>query len=383
MKVPATSLSPLPGVEAGAAGTSADGFAAMLAAVLAVPSDPAALPVIESPVSTGRPETGENEGESTESDTPAPEPSVASPGPASAEAVPVAVPAESGGTAPTPPAAAFKAGDALPEVHAAPTAASAPPSPDIKLPVQPAAVPIEAASTAETRPNPEPILGRGGPVAIEPAAPQQAAAPVPGGASDHGEDGAEPMPLTQRADPAGTEATAPEPWSTPRESATTQPIATVAPAAAPAALDTAVSARPAPPPAPPAMEQLHPVITRLATSGGDGVHRLTVRLHPEELGPVQITVVVRDGAVQVSLTALDDAQAVLQSGTPELRRMLEEAGLPGVDVDVQGGFGGGDREQRTESPVSGGPGGGMDPAADVSDPRSRRSTEPGVVDLRL
>ncbi|MER7002612.1 flagellar hook-length control protein FliK [Dactylosporangium sp. NPDC000555] len=62
--------------------------------------------------------------------------------------------------------------------------------------------------------------------------------------------------------------------------------------------------------------------------GADGVHRMTLRLRPEDLGPVSIVAEVRDGAIAVRLRADHEAgQAALRAALPELRQDLTDAGF--------------------------------------------------------
>lgn len=125
--------------------------------------------------------------------------------------------------------------------------------------------------------------------------------------------------------------TGPEVAAQPAGQAPTTPVA-VASAAAQAALPAvpvATSSAAAPPAAPvahaPVMAQVVPEVTRLV-SRGNGVHRLTMRLQPEALGEVRVTLTVRDGGVQVHLSGGEDAARALAEGAPELRRVLELAG---------------------------------------------------------
>ncbi|GAA3273236.1 hypothetical protein GCM10020218_017760 [Dactylosporangium vinaceum] len=62
--------------------------------------------------------------------------------------------------------------------------------------------------------------------------------------------------------------------------------------------------------------------------GTDGVHRMTLRLEPDELGPVSIVAEVRDGSISVQLRADHEAgQAALQAALPELQQDLSSAGF--------------------------------------------------------
>ena len=70
--------------------------------------------------------------------------------------------------------------------------------------------------------------------------------------------------------------------------------------------------------------------------GPDGVHRLTVRLHPDELGEVGVTVTLRGGRVDLALVSgSDSSREVLRSALPDLRRELEAGGLVAGSLDVR------------------------------------------------
>ncbi|WP_162261008.1 flagellar hook-length control protein FliK, partial [Nocardioides sp. Root79] len=82
------------------------------------------------------------------------------------------------------------------------------------------------------------------------------------------------------------------------------------------------------------VQQVFPEVTRLASTAGNGTHRITLTLQPEQLGEVRVTLVVRDGSVHVRLAGgagVDgvDGAAVhraLAGGAPELQRLLERTG---------------------------------------------------------
>ena len=81
--------------------------------------------------------------------------------------------------------------------------------------------------------------------------------------------------------------------------------------------------------------QVFPEVTRLSTAG-NGTHRITLTLNPEHLGEVKVSMVVRDGAVRVSFSAGDGkVQQALSGGTPELHRLLEQAGATETRIVVQ------------------------------------------------
>jgi len=66
-------------------------------------------------------------------------------------------------------------------------------------------------------------------------------------------------------------------------------------------------------------------VLRLVTRG-DGTHRMTLQLHPADLGQVRVTVTVKNGAVDVSLAAAPAAQDALRDGTARLRSLLASSG---------------------------------------------------------
>lgn len=114
------------------------------------------------------------------------------------------------------------------------------------------------------------------------------------------------------------------------------PVAQEAPAAAPATAVTAgvgqpvatVATTPAGSGAPGVQQvtgQVFPEVTSLV-SRGDGAHRITLTLNPEALGEVRVVMTVRDGAVHVRLAAGHEARQALIEGSPELTRLLEQAG---------------------------------------------------------
>ena len=79
--------------------------------------------------------------------------------------------------------------------------------------------------------------------------------------------------------------------------------------------------------------QVFPEVARLVTRG-DGTHRITFRLTPDNLGEVRIVLTVRDGAVQVAMTASAAAQEALRSGSQELHRLLESVGASSSQIRV-------------------------------------------------
>ncbi|MCR1786364.1 flagellar hook-length control protein FliK [Nocardioides carbamazepini] len=93
------------------------------------------------------------------------------------------------------------------------------------------------------------------------------------------------------------------------------------------------------------VQQVFPEVTRLVTStptDRPGTHRITLTLQPEHLGEVRVTLVVKDGTVQVRLAGnAGDAAGnaavhrALSSGAPELQRLLERSGATEARILVR------------------------------------------------
>jgi flagellar hook-length control protein FliK len=70
----------------------------------------------------------------------------------------------------------------------------------------------------------------------------------------------------------------------------------------------------------------------------DGVHRLTVHLHPADLGPVQVVAEVRDGDISLQLSGSTDAgTAALRDALDDLRRELTTSGFGNCSLDLRQG----------------------------------------------
>lgn len=80
---------------------------------------------------------------------------------------------------------------------------------------------------------------------------------------------------------------------------------------------------------------------RVSLLAKDGVQKATLRLHPAEMGPVQVQIVIEGGRAMVSFSAAQGATCeLLQSSMSELASAMGEAGLD---------FGGGDVSQQAQS----------------------------------
>jgi flagellar hook-length control protein FliK len=171
--------------------------------------------------------------------------------------------------------------------------------------------------------------------------------------------------------------------SAPATSATTQPAAPQQPAA---------------PPQPPARQIAAHILP--LRQGADGVHRMTIHLHPAELGAVSVTAEIRGGAVMLQIYgAADAAHDALRSALPQLREALERDGFTSCSLDLRrdapgdqrqaSGSGGdpdsrsrsGEDESRDGAPRGAGRAGaadGLDGASAPGGPRTDR-----LLDLRL
>lgn len=144
---------------------------------------------------------------------------------------------------------------------------------------------------------------------------------------------------------AGKAATTKEPVSVPAEVASssapvsTLPATAIQPAGPQPAAPTAVTAPVTAPvantgPLDRVSAQVFPEVTGLV-SRGNGTHRITMTLNPEQLGEVRIVMTVRDGAVHVRMAAGHEASAALLNGSAELSRLLEATGATEARVVVR------------------------------------------------
>nr|MDP9466651.1 flagellar hook-length control protein FliK [Actinomycetota bacterium] len=96
---------------------------------------------------------------------------------------------------------------------------------------------------------------------------------------------------------------------------------------------SAAAAAPPPPPATQVVQLLTPVL-----AGPDGSYSLSLQLYPEELGAVQVEVLLRGGEIRLALHASDEAaQAALRSALPDLKADLQAGGLSATSLSVDDG----------------------------------------------
>jgi flagellar hook-length control protein FliK len=184
---------------------------------------------------------------------------------------------------------------------------------------------VESASAASnTLPQPVPAAGSDVLAVVSaplpPNGPLVPAAVASPAASD-GDHKVTLRPVEAAADPA-------KPAVTP--STTQQPVVPVITPVATPTIATPTAAVAAPHPAAPASpaEQLAPALLTLAKTP-DGGQQMTVRLHPAELGMVQVRIAqAPSGTTQVEITAENPATLLaLQRDQPQLHRTLDDAGI--------------------------------------------------------
>jgi flagellar hook-length control protein FliK len=73
------------------------------------------------------------------------------------------------------------------------------------------------------------------------------------------------------------------------------------------------------------LDQVLPAVPRVVLRG-DGTSRLTLKLHPADLGEVHLTVTVRGNEVDVTMSAGPQAREALTDGSARLRGLLEGIG---------------------------------------------------------
>jgi flagellar hook-length control protein FliK len=82
------------------------------------------------------------------------------------------------------------------------------------------------------------------------------------------------------------------------------------------------------------LDQVLPTVSRVVLRG-DGTSRLTLKLHPADLGEVHLTVTVRGHQVDVTMAAGARAREALDEGTARLRGLLEGIGHTAGQVVVR------------------------------------------------
>jgi flagellar hook-length control protein FliK len=167
--------------------------------------------------------------------------------------------------------------------------------------------------------------------------------------------------------------------------ATTVPTILATTAASPATPVAAATAPSAPLAYPTPAQQIAPHVVALG-QGPDGTHRMTLHLHPDDLGPVQIRVELLGNTINVALTGDDDsARDLLRGALTDLRRELAAAGLDAGKLDVTthqpgtGSAGSGDdtgRAPRGDRNAAAGRSDDVRSATDGTSPRTFRRAGP-------
>jgi flagellar hook-length control protein FliK len=265
-----------------------------------------------------------------------PEPALPAPGTAPAATLTGASPVLPGGTAPASPAGlpldvVTGPGTAASAARAAP--GTAVPSTDVLPAVGPAGVVAEVAPTA----------------AAAASATGATAAPVPTGdaiasPATSPAAGAD-LPVVGTASPPGadTGATGQDAGGAPSGDGSAEPVtggvsgpAPTGPAAATADADSATGAAASQPVSAQVARQV-----AVLRGAPDGSHTMTLVLTPETLGPVEVSVTVTQGTVDLVLRgAHEQSRAALLDALPDLRRDLESAGLITSKLEVSKDSGG-------------------------------------------
>jgi hypothetical protein len=69
--------------------------------------------------------------------------------------------------------------------------------------------------------------------------------------------------------------------------------------------------------------------------GVEGTHHMTIDITPEELGPVRLTVALRDGQLHVLLAGSSEiSREAMRAALPDLRKLVEGAGITAGSFDV-------------------------------------------------
>jgi flagellar hook-length control protein FliK len=162
-------------------------------------------------------------------------------------------------------------------------------------------------------------------------------------------------------------------------------VAPTTPTAAAAPAGQAAPAAPALPTPPAAQLAMRIVPLRL---DADGVHRLTVNLHPADLGPVQVVAEIRNGEISVQLSGATDAgHDALRDALADLRRDLQAAGFTNCTLDLRQGNPQQDQARQglpndnRDGGAPGTPGGSRPAAGEPALIRPARTTSPGRLDI--
>lgn len=224
-----------------------------------------------------------------------------------------------------------------------------PPTPVVPVAAAPIPAPATANGTAPRavdgtpdapgRPTVLPGPAPAGPQALEPALPAgtPAASAPPLAAADATSTPA-PQPATASAGPgAPAPAPAPSPTASPAVDPATVVEAVRAEPTAPTGAIESSSAPRLPAGLSDVGRQVGPVLVRVVETPGAGptTHRVTLQLHPADLGEVRATLTLRDGTVRVTLAGGPAAREMLRQDHPLLQHVLEQTGADRVEISVR------------------------------------------------
>lgn len=262
-------------------------------------------------------------------------------------AVPVDGSGTAAGPAPTAPPAAASG-----PLAAAPTAQPTNPiqSPTAQ-PTVPVPAPTAAAPDRATAAGPH-AAATGQPGAPTPSAPAATAdVTMPTGPTPQAPPPQSPAPSAAGPAPMPTASTSMSP--APMTPTPTAPAAGSA-AATPATVHGVSTDGLATGPADLTRQQVAQAVATL-TRRGDGEHRMTIRLDPEELGQLEVVVRSHRGGVDVTMAAArPEVVSSLLDASAELRRLLEDKGVAARDLDVRDLDQGSDRHGRSADDHRGG-----------------------------
>jgi Flagellar hook-length control protein FliK len=259
------------------------------------------------------------------------------------------------GSSPAPAAATSAPAPALPSPSSAPATATSASAPAAPSPAAPAAATVPGA----------PVGSPGAGSAASGASPSTGGERQPNGFGERAQTPTPtPTPTPASASAAGTAPTTPP--ITPPAPTATAPAAPAQPAALPARVDLAHL-----------IEQTRATIAMAVRQGSS---QASMQISPASLGSIRIHLqTTAQGLIARLIADHPDAAQTLQQGGGDLRRSLQETGLPLLQLDI-GTSDGRHLAGRDEftTPAGSGPSAGP---ADNGDPRDTVTTDPGIADL--
>jgi flagellar hook-length control protein FliK len=115
--------------------------------------------------------------------------------------------------------------------------------------------------------------------------------------------------------------------------------------------------------------------TRVAMMVRGGESQASLQLSPAELGPMDVSVTVKDSQASIHFGAAQaETRALIEASIPRLREMLAAQGFNLMDASVSQGF----SREAQQGQATAAAGASADPEADVS---VSRVTPAGLLDL--